>query len=418
MTHPNTVFPHAPNRVLFTADTVGGVWTYAMELLNALAPFGVHFTLATMGRSLSSEQRRQVASMTNVALEESAFKLEWMAQPWEDVQRAGEWLLQLEQQYKPDLIHLNGFAHGSLAWSAPKLVVGHSCVLSWWKAVHGGDAPISWSRYWEAVTRGLRSVDMVVAPSAAMMSMLQTHYGPLPMTRVVHNGRSLPTLSHRPKEPFILSAGRLWDAAKNLQALEHIAPDLSWPVYVAGEPEFGEDHSSDNPVVRLKASEGRRNQVQPLGFLSGSELLSWFERAAIYVSPARYEPFGLSILEAALAGCALVLGDLPSLRELWDGAAVFVPPNEPEALADALKELISSAAWRAALASQARRLATRYTPEIMAASYFETYQQILRTRELQASAAVVADKLEPLPSAVLTLAATPADSVSTKAVAA
>ncbi len=31
--------------------------------------------------------------------------------------------------------------------------------------------------------------------------------------------------------------------------------------------------------------------------------------------PARYEPFGLSVLEAALSGCALVLGDIPSLRE-------------------------------------------------------------------------------------------------------
>lgn len=417
MTHPNVVFPHAPKRVLFTADTAGGVWTYAMELLNALAPFGVHFTLATMGRPLGPEQRCQVASMANVELEESAFKLEWMAQPWEDVQRAGDWLLHLEQQYKPDLIHLNGFAHGSLAWSAPKLVVGHSCVLSWWKAVHGGDAPTSWSRYWEATTRGLRAADMVVAPTAAMMSLLQAHYGPLPVTQVISNGRSLPALTQRPKEPFILSAGRLWDAAKNLQALERIAPDLPWPVYVAGEPELAETNSADNAVTHLEASDvPRGRQVQPLGFLPGSELLSWFERAAIYALPARYEPFGLSILEAALAGCALVLGDIPSLRELWDGAAIFVPPNEPETLEDALKELISSAAWRAGLASQARRLATRYTPEIMAASYFEIYQHILRSREVQVSAAVTGDKLQSSPSAVLTLPAT--DSAATKAVAA
>ena len=45
--------------------------------------------------------------------------------------------------------------------------------------------------------------------------------------------------------------------------------------------------------------------------------------------PARYEPFGLSILEAALSGCALVLGDLPSLRELWDRRGDVRPAGRP-----------------------------------------------------------------------------------------
>ena len=48
-------------------------------------------------------------------------------------------------------------------------------------------------------------------------------------------------------------------------------------------------------------------------------------RCPIFVSAARYEPFGLAVLEAAQAGCALVLSDIPTFRELWDGAALFVP---------------------------------------------------------------------------------------------
>ena len=54
-------------------------------------------------------------------------------------------------------------------------------------------------------------------------------------------------------------------------------------------------------------------------------------RAAIYALPARYEPFGLSILEAALSGCALVIGDIPSLREIWADAALFVPSDGHDA---------------------------------------------------------------------------------------
>src|SRR5947199_312178 len=62
-------------------------------------------------------------------------------------------------------------------------------------------------------------------------------------------------------------------------------------------------------------------------------------RAAIFASPALYEPFGLTVLEAAAAGCALVLSDIPSFRELWSGAAVFVDPADSESLHRALRDL-------------------------------------------------------------------------------
>ena len=81
---------------------------------------------------------------------------------------------------------------------------------------------------------------------------------------------------------------------------------------------------------------GELENLRHLGRLAPADLASWLGRAAIYALPARYEPFGLSILEAALAGCALVLGDIDSLRELWDGCALFVPPEDDDALAEAL----------------------------------------------------------------------------------
>ena len=46
------------------------------------------------------------------------------------------------------------------------------------------------------------------------------------------------------------------------------------------------------------------------GQLTTAEVRNVINTASIYALPARYEPFGLSILEAALSGCALVLGDI------------------------------------------------------------------------------------------------------------
>ncbi|MBV9848328.1 MAG: glycosyltransferase family 4 protein [Armatimonadetes bacterium] len=349
-----------------TADTVGGVWTYALELARALAPHGVRVALATMGAPLSASQREEAAGVPSVTVHSSRYKLEWMDQPWEDVARAGDWLLDLERRVRPDVVHLNGYAHGALPWRAPVVLVGHSCVLSWWRAVKGGDAPADWDHYRQEVTAGLRAADLILAPTRAMRDALDDHYGPLPPSRVVPNGRTPSLFPPHAKEPFVLSAGRLWDEAKNVGALAWAAGSLPWPVCVAGDARGPEGGMAQFANVEL------------LGVLPPHTLAGWLGRAAIYALPARYEPFGLSVLEAGLAGCALVLGDIPSLREVWGDAAVFVPPDDVEALRGALHGLISDEERRRAMAGRARERALTYTPERMAAGYLAAYQTVMR----------------------------------------
>jgi glycosyltransferase involved in cell wall biosynthesis len=108
--------------------------------------------------------------------------------------------------------------------------------------------------------------------------------------------------------------------------------------------------------------------------------------SAIYALPARYEPFGLSALEAGLSGCALVLGDIPTLREVWGAAAMFVPPDDHAALAETLDGLISNSALRADLAQRARSRAENFSPARVAAGYLEAYRSCLinRTAEMTA----------------------------------
>ena len=213
-------------RVLLTADTVGGVWTYALDLSAGLAGRGVEVVLATMGAAMSDEQRAAAEGIPGLRLAESAYRLEWMQDPWEDVRRAGEWLLRLRDRLQPDLVHLNGYAHGALDWGLPVLMVGHSCVLSWWHAVKGEPAPAEWDRYRQAVRSGLAAADLVVAPTGAMLAALQEHYGPLDSTAMIANGAHADAYRVGRKEPLVLAAGRLWDEAKNVAALEAVAPGL------------------------------------------------------------------------------------------------------------------------------------------------------------------------------------------------
>lgn len=354
-----------PRNILMTTDTVGGVWAFTMELARALSPHGVRVHLAAMGGFPSADQRREAAEAGSVSLYESDLKLEWMADPWEDLARGGEWLLTLRDRIRPDLVHLNTFAHGSLDWGLPLMVTGHSCVLSWWRAVKGEPAPPRWDRYRETVAAGLASADVVTAPTRAMLAELDRHYGPLPRTEAVWNGVEPGRFFPGSKESFILTAGRLWDEAKNVAAVEQAADRLRWPVLVAGEAEHPDGGTR---AVR---------NVRHLGRLPRGELASWFARAPVYALPARYEPFGLTVLEAALSGCALVIGDIDSLRELWDGAALFVPPDDCALLARHMDELAGDAPLRLSLAKAARRRGLELSAQRMAEGYLALYAGLL-----------------------------------------
>jgi glycosyltransferase involved in cell wall biosynthesis len=115
--------------------------------------------------------------------------------------------------------------------------------------------------------------------------------------------------------------------------------------------------------------------VRALGPLEPAQVRGWLARASIYVTPARYEPFGLSILEAARAGCALVLGDIRSLREHWNGAALFVPPDNRRALASAIGALIADAELRGRLSRAAASRSHGFTVAAMAGAYLEVYEE-------------------------------------------
>ena len=171
----------------------------------------------------------------------------------------------------------------------------------------------------------------------------------------------------------MLSAGRLWDPAKNIGQLEQAAGLIQWPIFVAGAP-TGPD-AQGGPAL---------SHVRTLGVLSAHELGTWMRRAAIYALPALYEPFGMSILEAASARCALVLGDIPSLRELWGDCAAFVDPRDPAALSEVLTDLISAPALRAELGDHAQRRAMEYSAERMGSAYLALYERLSEGRSARA----------------------------------
>jgi len=354
-------------KVLMTADAVGGVWTYAVDLCRGLAQHGVEVVLATMGPAPSAAQQRCMGALPNVRLNVGPWKLEWMDDPWSEVTAAGEWLLELARRERVELVHVNGFAHAALAFGRPCICVAHSCVCSWWQAVHDESAPPAWDRYRQTVAEGLCAATFVIAPTHAFFATLQSLYGPIFSGTVIHNGYECAESPALRREPLIVACGRAWDVAKNLATLDAAVGELPWQACVAGDAT-----SPDGRTLCL-------HSLRSLGALAPDELRGWMRRAAIFAHPARYEPFGLAVLEAASHGCALVLSDIPSLRELWDGAALFAPSREPQAFRAQLMRLISRPDERAALAQLAIDRAQKFRAERMCGEYAALYGRLVRS---------------------------------------
>jgi glycogen synthase len=353
----------APLTVLMTADAVGGVWSYALGLCAALPD--VHFILATLGPRPKPVQRAALSRLANVTLAESDFRLEWMPGGQTGIAASHRWLEALARRHAVDVVHVNGYAQGRLGCVCPRIVVAHSDVLSWWLAVHGVAAPAEWQDYRRQVIGGLRAAARVVAPSRTVLRNLQQHYGlPLPGALIIPNGIDVEPFAPRPKQPVIMAAGRIWDAAKNLALLDDIAPGLDWPIEIAGATA----HSAED-VTHLR-------NARLLGVLDPEDMRRRLGEAAIFAAPACYEPFGLGILEAAAAGCALVLGDIGSLRENWDGAAVFLPTEDRRQWRSALSRLIADRAERERLGAAAQARARDFTLARCAARYRALYCEL------------------------------------------
>ena len=344
-------------RLLLVTDAIGGVWVYSVELARTLRPLGIETVLAVMGPSPTTSQREDAAGLTLV---DTGLPLEWLDTDSAQIERAGAALAHIADQQQVDIIQTSSAALLAGAnFTRPTVALQHSCVASWWAAVKGTPLPpdFAWRR--ELVQRGLERATVAVAPSIAFAAETTRLYG-VP-TATIYNGRQTSCSRQIPQGDFVFTAGRLWDEGKNVRTLDAAAAFLDAPVQAAG-PTEGPNGAS----VSL-------NRIQALGHLNAGRVAGLFAARPIYASAALYEPFGLSVLEAAQAGCALVLSDIPTHREMWSGAAIFAPAREGGAFAAALGDLLADRDEREQLGQLARARAAHYTPERMARGMADIY---------------------------------------------
>ncbi|TNC46879.1 glycosyltransferase family 4 protein [Rubellimicrobium rubrum] len=351
-------------RLLMTLDAVGGVWRYAMDLAVALRPRGVDTVFLGFGPSPSDQQRAEAEAKG--LLDWIDAPLDWLAEDAADLRAIPDLIAGAAQRHGADLLHLNLPTQAAgLKTDRPVVVVSHSCVTTWFRAVRGSGLPPGWEWHGALNAQGLSRADAVVAPSRSHGAALTACYGQLPTLRVVPNSTAAP-LGKTLGKPMVVASGRWWDEGKNGATLDAAAEHTNLPIHLLG-PTQGPNGTIF--TARNAIAKGERPHAEAVALMS---------EAGIFVSPSIYEPFGLAVAEAARMGLPLVLSDIPTFRELWSEAAMFFPPRDAEALAVMLDRLAADPPERRRLGEAARLRSRRFTPEAQATAMLSLYMDLVR----------------------------------------
>jgi len=370
--------------VLVTADTMSGAWTYTRELVTGLVTRGVRVTLVTFGEIPLPDQTAWMDLLHGLEYRPTAFRLEWMDDAPGDVPDSSEFLISLIREVRPDLLHLHQFCHANLPIEIPRVVMAHGDVITWTQAVQGCSPRLTrWLKWYrDTIVRGIRAADAVVAPSAWMLESLGATYTRPRREVVIYPGRNPiffnPYVS---KDDSVLSVGRLLDAGKQVLLLtQHVQP---FSVCIVGA-----EQAVPLPRIPIRADvkvSTDQSCVAIRGPQTEAQLRALYSRAAVYAATARYEPLGMSALDAAFSRCAIVANDIPHFREVWGDAALYFRTNDGSSLAETLRRLDADRALRHAYADRAySRARERFTSKRMIDDYLALYRSLVSADALAA----------------------------------
>jgi glycogen(starch) synthase len=363
--------------VLVTSDTVNGIWSYTRELVSGLVKRGFCITLVSFGDIPLSQDTVWIEGLSGLEYRPTAFRLDWMEEGRQDFQDASAYLCSLVKERKPDLLHSNHLGYGALPVPIPRIIVAHGDLITWWKAVHGREPSDSlWLRWYrQMIARGISHASMVVTTSQWMLNEIRSSYRLRSSGTVIHHGRN-PILfnPYVSKEDTVLAIGRMLDPARQVNLLTEREHPV--PVCIVGAS--GDEPSPRRAAAARRTLTGQSKGVALKHFESESQLRLLYSRAGIYAGTSRYEPSGMNILEAALSRCALILNDIPPLREIWGDTAVYFERNDAASLAEAVCMLSRDRQLRRSLANRAYLRAREcFNAHRMVESYARLYENVV-----------------------------------------
>jgi glycosyltransferase involved in cell wall biosynthesis len=184
------------------------------------------------------------------------------------------------------------------------------------------------------------------------------------------------------------------DASARIVAVGRLCEQKNYPVLIkalervlavhaeASVEVLGEGHLRQSLQQQIDESPLLKTRVRLVGFVD--DVARRLRRATLFVSTSRYEGTANAQLDAMMAGCPMVLSDIPTHREMADDStAVFAKLDDVEQTAAAISRCLSDPSLRRAMAQRARgRLRLEdWAAERIAERYLALYDQLIRGRD-------------------------------------
>jgi glycosyltransferase involved in cell wall biosynthesis len=294
-------------------------------------------------------------------------------------------LREILQRLRPDLLHANSLAMGRLTGPVAQAAGVPSLT-------HLRDI-VGLSR--QALT-DLACHRRLLAVSAAVRRFHVEAGLPAERTHVLHNGVDLDTFRPRPATGYLHREMQLPRGATLAASIGQIGlrkghdllvtaaarlrdrfPNLHW--LLVGCRYSDKDESRQFEAALHAAAEPLDGRFHFLG--TRDDVPQLLNELTLLVHPARQEPLGRVLLEAAAAGAPVVATDVGGTREIFppeQDSARLVPANDPTALTAAVEEMLLDPACRIARASRARAWAEQaFTIDRAAAGLVAHYRALV-----------------------------------------
>lgn len=286
---------------------------------------------------------------------------------------------------RADLVHGPANALPLLRYGLPGVVTIHDLAIydhpEWFPSGQ-------WFATRVVVPQSIRRASLIICPSLATKQALVRLFAVDPdRCRVIPHGvepdfalpasrpvRDAVKVKYRLPDRYLLQVGTI-QPRKNylttLRALAHISPDDRLPLIAVGG--FGWNYE---PVVETVRRLGLAPWVRFVGYAGLSDLPALYQMAQVAVFPSLDEGFGLPVLEAFAAGTPLAASDAGAIPEVAGDAALLCHPEDDQALAANLSQLLEDAALRSRQVAAGRARAQRFSWSASAAAHRAVYRAV------------------------------------------
>lgn len=179
--------------------------------------------------------------------------------------------------------------------------------------------------------------------------------------------------SAAPSDRYILSVGSI-EARKNIllavKALPYLPEEVKLVIVGRHTPYTDE-------VKAYAEKEGLSHRIKIMHGVSDEALPKLYAEAEAFVYPSRYEGFGIPIIEAISCGLPVVACTGSCLEEAGGPDALYVDPDDAEAMAQAIKQVLKGAEGREARIERSQQYIQRFAGNDVAGQVVELYRQLL-----------------------------------------